>query len=269
MTAHPVPRKISFTGSVATGKKVARPRRRRTSSGSPSSSAATTPRSSSTTPTRPRSPRSSSGRRFANNGQVCSAIKRVYVPEALHDDVVEALAAQAAARQGRRRRSRRARELGPINNQPAVRPRAASSSTTRSTDGATRRGRRRRRARRRLLLPADDPRRRHRRHAHRRRGAVRPRPPGHLATATSTTRSQRANATNFGLSGSVWGARRRSGRASVAGRLECGTAWVNTAPAIPPAPAVRRREVERHRRRERALGPLGFTELQVVYRRKQ
>ena len=32
---------------------------------------------------------------FNNNGQVCSAIKRVYVPEALYDDVVEGLAAHA------------------------------------------------------------------------------------------------------------------------------------------------------------------------------
>ena len=32
---------------------------------------------------------------FNNNGQVCSAIKRVYVPEALYDDVVEGLAPHA------------------------------------------------------------------------------------------------------------------------------------------------------------------------------
>ena len=32
---------------------------------------------------------------FMNNGQVCSAVKRVYVPEALYDDVVEGLAAAA------------------------------------------------------------------------------------------------------------------------------------------------------------------------------
>ena len=32
---------------------------------------------------------------FQNNGQVCSAIKRVYVPEALYGDVVDALAAKA------------------------------------------------------------------------------------------------------------------------------------------------------------------------------
>ena len=39
---------------------------------------------------------------FQNNGQVCSAIKRVYVPERLYDQVVDALA-DGPAREGRRR----------------------------------------------------------------------------------------------------------------------------------------------------------------------
>ena len=34
---------------------------------------------------------------FANNGQVCCAIKRAYVPESMYDEVAEALAARAAA----------------------------------------------------------------------------------------------------------------------------------------------------------------------------
>jgi acyl-CoA reductase-like NAD-dependent aldehyde dehydrogenase len=43
----------------------------------------------------------------------------------------------------------------------------------------------------------------------------------------------RANATHFGLSGSVWGA--DAGRAAeVAALLECGTAWVNTHLALAP-----------------------------------
>jgi len=54
---------------------------------------------------------------FNNNGQVCSAIKRVYVPEALHDDVVEALAGYASTVKvgdGTDPESK----LGPINNEP-------------------------------------------------------------------------------------------------------------------------------------------------------
>ena len=45
---------------------------------------------------------------------------------------------------------------------------------------------------------------------------------------------ERANATHFGLSGSVWGG--DADRATeVAGQLECGTAWVNTHLALGPA----------------------------------
>ena len=92
-------------------------RPRPTSSASRWSSAATTRPSCSTTPIRPRSASAIFAGAFANNGQVCSAIKRVYVPEALYDDVVEGLAAHA--------RSIKVGEgtedgvkLGPINNAP-------------------------------------------------------------------------------------------------------------------------------------------------------
>ena len=66
----------------------------------------------------------------------------------------------------------------------------------------------------------------------------------------------RANATNFGLCGSVWGGdagpRRRGRRAG----SSAAPSWVNTHLAARPAPAVRRGQVERHRRGERPLGPL-------------
>lgn len=45
---------------------------------------------------------------------------------------------------------------------------------------------------------------------------------------------ERANATHFGLSGSVWSADPDRG-AAVAGQLECGTAWINTHPALGPS----------------------------------
>ena len=44
---------------------------------------------------------------------------------------------------------------------------------------------------------------------------------------------ERANATHYGLSGSVWGADVERARA-IAGRLECGTAWVNAHLALAP-----------------------------------
>src|SRR5205085_10638316 len=54
---------------------------------------------------------------FANNGQICSAIKRVYVPERIYDDVVDALATHArAAKVGPGTDPET--QLGPINNRP-------------------------------------------------------------------------------------------------------------------------------------------------------
>ena len=91
MTSHPTPRKVTFTGSVAAGKHVA----------------------AACAPDLKRVTLELGGNdpaiilddvnpaevaekifwgAFANSGQICSAIKRVYVPEAMHDEVVEALA---------------------------------------------------------------------------------------------------------------------------------------------------------------------------------
>ena len=121
MTAHPVPRKISFTGSVETGKKVA-------ASAAPDLKRVTLelggndPAIILDDADPAEVAEKIFEQAFANNGQVCSAIKRVYVPESLHDEVVEALAAQARVDQGRRRRrgGHRAR---------------ARSTTARSTTG--------------------------------------------------------------------------------------------------------------------------------------
>src|SRR5260370_15438210 len=90
MTSHPIPRKISFTGSVETGKKVAlsaAPDLKRVTlelggndpaivldDADPASVASAIFKGA-----------------FSNNGHVCSAIKRAYVPQALYDDVVEGL----------------------------------------------------------------------------------------------------------------------------------------------------------------------------------
>jgi acyl-CoA reductase-like NAD-dependent aldehyde dehydrogenase len=71
MTSHPVPRKISFTGSITTGKKVAVVADK------------------------------VFAQAFANNGQVCSAIKRVYVPDQ------QQAAVRTGLRVGRRRAQQR------------------------------------------------------------------------------------------------------------------------------------------------------------------
>ena len=229
MTAHPVPRKISFTGSVATGKRVA----------------------AAAAPDLKRTTLELGGNdpaillddidvasvaenvfawAFANNGQVCSAIKRVYVPEQIYSDVVDALASCASAVKvgdGTLPDTR----LGPINNRPqwervsdlvadALRGGARAAAGGRPIDG-----------------------------------------PGNffeptiLADVTDGTRIvdeeqfgpalpvvayrhvneavDRANSTHFGLSGSVWSAD-PDRAAAVAEQLECGTSWVNTHLALAP-----------------------------------
>jgi acyl-CoA reductase-like NAD-dependent aldehyde dehydrogenase len=167
---------------------------------------------------------------FSNCGQICSAIKRVYVPERLYDGVVDALAELAqSARVGDGLTE--GTQIGPINNKPQF-DRVSELVKDALNDGA--------------------------------RAASGGRPidgegyffePTILAGVSDGSRIvdeeqfgpalpvisyrdledavERANATHFGLSGSVWGADVARAR-DVAARLECGTAWVNTHLAITP-----------------------------------
>jgi acyl-CoA reductase-like NAD-dependent aldehyde dehydrogenase len=229
MTSHPVPRKISFTGSIETGKLVA--------------AAAAPDLKRVTLELGGNDPAiilddadpalvadGIFGGAFANNGQICSAIKRVYVPERLYDDVVEALASRARAvtvGDG----TEAASKLGPINNAPQyerVKELVADALAHGATAAAG--------------------------------GKAMDRPgyffePTVLSGLSDGVRIvdeeqfgpalpvisyrdiddavERANGTHFGLSGSVWGA--DAERASeVAGRLEAGTAWVNVHLALGP-----------------------------------
>ena len=229
MTVHPVPRKVSFTGSIETGKKVAMsaaPDLKRVTLELGGNDAAIVLDDADP---------AAVGQgifegAFNNNGQVCSAIKRVYVPEALYSQVVETLVECAkAARVGEG--TEEGVQLGPINNAPQfVRVKqlvaeALAGGATAAAGGH----------------PIDRP--------------------GYFFEPTILTglsdgvrivdeeqfgpalpvisyrnvdeAIERANSTNFGLSGSVWGT--NLDRASaVARRLECGTAWVNTHLALSP-----------------------------------
>ena len=229
MTTHPVPRKISFTGSVETGKLVAQ-------SAAPDLKRVTLELGGNdpaivlddADPAVVASAIFAGA--FMNNGQVCSAIKRVYVPEALYDDVVEGLAAHARTiKVGEG--NEEGVKLGPINNEPQY-ERVKELVADALSHGAT-------------AVTG---------------GKAMDRPgyffePTILTGLSDGTRIvdeeqfgpalpvvpyrdlgdaiDRANATHFGLSGSVWGA--DTERASdVAAQLECGTAWVNTHLALAP-----------------------------------
>jgi acyl-CoA reductase-like NAD-dependent aldehyde dehydrogenase len=261
MTDHPVPRKISFTGSVATGKQVAvtaaRDLKRVTLELGGNDPAIVLDDAD---------PAAIADGlfwgAFANNGQVCAAVKRIYVPEKLYGDMVEALAERAAATKigdGMDEGS----ELGPINNRPQF-ERVQS-----------------------LVLDALE----HGGHA-----ATGGRPiegPGYFFEPTIIEgvvdghrivdeeqfgpalpvvayrdlddALARANATHFGLSGSVWTRDPERG-ATVAEHLECGTAWVNTHMAFSrdqPFSGVKWSGIGVE---NGPWGLLDFTQIQVVHR---
>lgn len=160
---------------------------------------------------------------FRNCGQVCMAVKRVYVPARLHTEVVEALAARAKAvpvGSGLDPDTR----LGPVSNAAQL-ERVADLTARALADGArAAAGGHRLDGRGYFFAPTvltDVP----------PGSAVVTReqfgpvlpvlPYGHLDEAIAA-----ANGTGFGLGGSVWGT--DPDRAEeVAGRLECGTAWIN------------------------------------------
>ena len=261
MTAHPAVGKISFTGSVATGKAVmaaAAPDLKRLTLELGGNDAAIILADADP---------EAIGKglfwgAFINCGQICAGIKRVYVPEALHDAVVDVLA----------ERARRVRvgpgtqdgvHLGPIQNRPqfdrvrglvadALADGASAAAGGAALDGpgyffaptiltGAREGMR--------IVDEEQ---------------FGPAVPV-LTYRTVDEAVERANATRFGLSGSVWGT--DLDRATdVAARLDCGTAFVNDHLALDPG-------LPFGGSKESGLGvengPWGleeFTQLQVVHR---
>lgn len=261
MTVHPVPRKISFTGSIDTGKKVAL-------SAAPDLKRVTLELGGNdpaivlddVDPAKVAD--GLFGGAFANNGQVCSAIKRVYVPERIYDDVVTALAERAKAvpvGDG----TNPAIKLGPINNAPQFERVKMLVSDALSKGGRAAAGGR----------PMDRP--------------------GYFFEPTVLTNVfdgmrivdeeqfgpavpviaygdlddavARANATHFGLSGSVWGTDEERA-AEVASRLECGTAWVNVHLAMAPHQPFGGFKWSGLGVENGPWGLAGFTDIQVVHR---
>jgi acyl-CoA reductase-like NAD-dependent aldehyde dehydrogenase len=264
MTGHPVPRKISFTGSVATGKAVAR-------SAAPDLKRVTLELGGNDPAILldDADPATVADRLFAgafqNNGQVCSAIKRVYVPEALYGDVVDALAAKAsAAKVGDGFTD--GVDFGPINNRPQYErvgelvSEALAGGARAAAGGA----------------PIDGP------------GYFFQ--PTILADVADGARIvdeeqfgpalpvikyrdldealARANGTHFGLSGSVWSSD-PDRAAEVAGQLECGTAWVNTHLALAPHQPFGGFKWSGVGVENGPWGLYGFTEIQVLHRSKR
>ena len=264
MTAHPLVRKISFTGSVATGKKVAAaaaPDLKRVTLELGGNDPAIVLDDVDTEEVAAKLFWSA----FRNSGQVCIAVKRVYVPERLHDDLVDALAAKARAAKVDDGMAE-GTDLGPINNKPQF-ERVSELVSDALSNGAT-------------AVAGGGPLDR----------------PGYFFAPTVLTGVSdgtrivdeeqfgpalpvipyrdvddalaRANATTFGLGGSVWSAD-PDRAADVAERLETGTAWVNTHAALAPHQPFGGAKWSGIGVENGSWGLLGYTEIQVVHRSKQ
>jgi acyl-CoA reductase-like NAD-dependent aldehyde dehydrogenase len=263
MTAHPVPRKVSFTGSVQTGKHVAAsaaPDLKRVTLELGGNDPAIVLDDANATDVANKI----FDQAFANTGQICSAIKRVYVPEAMQDEIVSVIAERASnAKFGDG--FEEGVEFGPINNKPQFErvkelvSEAIDKGATVATGGA----------------PMDRP------------GYFFQ--PTVLSNVTEGVRIvdeeqfgpalpiltyrdvneaiDRANATMFGLSGSVWSGDIERG-AEVASKLECGTAWVNTHLQLGPAQPFGGFKWSGVGVENGPWGLAAFTEIQVQYRAK-
>ena len=263
MTSHPLPRKIAFTGSVATGIRVATAAaadlKRVTLELGGNDAAIVLPDVE---------PRRVAGElfwgAFANSGQVCSAIKRLFVHESRYEETVEALADLArGVRVGPGLDPEV--ELGPVNNRPQLERVEALVEEARAAGARIACGGRRREGEGWFYEPTV------------------------VAEATEGMRLvdeeqfgpalpvlryrdpeealARANGTPYGLSGSVWSADPDRAAALAAG-LECGTVWVNQHLVILPFTPFGGHKHSGLGVENGLPGLLGFTESQTFHLRK-
>jgi acyl-CoA reductase-like NAD-dependent aldehyde dehydrogenase len=222
ITAHPAVRKIAFTGSIATGKKVAAAaapdlKRMTLELGGNDPAivlADADPQKIAT---------ALFWGAFANSGQVCTAIKRVYVEEPIFEAVAQALADIA--------RTVKVGDgfdpdvkLGPINNAPQHRRVKELVDDAKAGGARVRAGGGARDAPGYFFEPTilTDVNDQTRIVAEEQFGPALP----ILRFTRLDDALERANATHFGLSASVWTADPERG-ADIARELDCGTAWVN------------------------------------------
>ncbi|GLZ15776.1 aldehyde dehydrogenase [Actinomadura sp. NBRC 104425] len=229
LTTHPDVRKISFTGSVATGKLVAAaaaPDLKRFTLELGGNDAAII--LDDADPAAIAKGVFWGG--FINCGQICAGIKRVFVPEHMHDDVVEAIAARArSVRMGPG--TDPGVQLGPIQNRMQfdrvsglVREALDSGATAvaggrpMDRDGYFFEPTILTRVREGMRIVDEE-----------QFGPAMP----VLTYKTLDEAIERANATEYGLSGSVWSSDVERAT-KVAEQLDCGTAFVNDHLALSP-----------------------------------
>ena len=260
MTEHPTPRKISFTGSVATGKRVAAAAapdlKRVTLELGGNDPAIVLPDAD----VEEVAAKLFWGA-FANSGQVCSAIKRVYAPSGVQDDLAEALAEQArTVRVGDGMDPDS--QLGPVNNRPQLEHvrelvEDAVASGGRIIAGGSSEGEGGYFFSPTIIAGLSD-------------GArlvdeeqFGPALPV-IGYDDVEDALDRANDTHFGLSGSVWSTDPERARA-VADRLEAGTVWINSHLALAPHQPFGGFKWSGIGVENGPWGLAGFTETQVQY----
>ncbi|MGH7781322.1 MAG: aldehyde dehydrogenase family protein [Candidatus Binataceae bacterium] len=259
MTSHPVPRKISFTGSVETGKKVAAaaaPDLKRFTLELGGNDAAIVLADANLADVAPKIFWGA----FENSGQICSAIKRVYVPEAMYTSMLEKLGELAKnVKVGNGLDA--GTELGPINNKPQF------ERVTELVEDAKKHGAK--------IITGGS---RHGTEGY----FFQPTIVGGISDGVRLVDEEqfgpalpiipykdvddavrRANSTTYGLSGSVWSKDPERG-AEVAGQLECGSAWVNQHLAVAPNLPFGGAKWSGIGVENGTWGLLGFTEIQVV-----
>jgi acyl-CoA reductase-like NAD-dependent aldehyde dehydrogenase len=259
MTSHPIPRKISFTGSVETGKKVAAaaaPDLKRVTLELGGNDAAIV---LSDVDLASVAPKIFWGA-MENSGQICSAIKRVYVPQEMYAPMLEMLGELAkGVKVGNGLEA--GTQMGPINNRPQF------ERVTELVEDAKKHGAK--------IISGGG-----------RVGSdgyfFAPTIVGNISDGVRLVDEEqfgpalpiipykdvddavkRANATHYGLSGSVWSKDSDRG-AEVAAQLECGSAWVNQHLAIAPNLPFGGAKWSGIGVENGPWGLLGFTEIQVV-----
>lgn len=252
-------RKVSFTGSVATGKKVAASAapdlKRLTLELGGNDAAILLPDIN---------PQTVAEKvfwgAFENNGQICSAIKRVYTHESQYKAVVDKLTEIASSvRVGDGLHE--GTQIGPLNNKPQFERVSelvedAKKQGAKVTTGGGRLGSEGYFYKPTIVSDISD--------------GVRlvdeeqfgPALPV-IAYKDVDDAVRRANGTNYGLSGSVWSSDPEKA-VEVAGRLECGSAWINQHLAIAPNLPFGGAKWSGIGVENGPWGLLGFTEIQVV-----
>jgi acyl-CoA reductase-like NAD-dependent aldehyde dehydrogenase len=259
MVGHPAVRKISFTGSTEAGKHIlaaAVPDLKRTTLELGGNDAAIVLDDV--------DPAAIASKlfwgAFQNSGQVCSAIKRLYVHERVYQPLVQALAELAqSVRVGDGLDP--ASELGPVSTSPQLQRVEELVADAKAAGGRLRSGGGRTGSRGYFFAPtlfedlSDDV----RLVSEEQFGPVLPL----LRYSNLDAAIERANGTKFGLSGSLWSSSPERARA-LASQLDCGTVWINQHLVVVSASPVAGHKWSGMGVENGRVGLLEFTQVQTV-----